>query len=1193
MKKILTIALLGALAAAPVMEAAEAFQWAPRAKGAPAEWHQAMRPGQRVNNAAKAPVTKPDNSLPESDYYSYLDMPDGSTWFATAELVTEIVSQNEYHTDYNIKGIKATVYNDKYEPVGYIEDTITLPEGYEKCSNVQFGAAVSKKFFNFDDAYEVMLMYNLKPTGEYGADAYTNVYSLRGATTPAEKVQTMKGYYTVAVNNATDSWSEDFFMEFFTGEQQTDTQLFYSFDIYKKASYSSPRATVMQSFTVDMVYVMSDGENETMPVVLNSNGRDVYVAVAQYEKTFFENPFDHTNDKLSADNAYVIDLWTCTGYASELTKKSTTRIPCETPASGFSMRSYCLGQFQGYEDISFAFGGDDPVFIISVVDSDYQENTSSAFAIYDISGNCIKTFGAGNEGFLHLSSVNGMPEQYCFILPDQDSGELTYTFVDFPSLETKASIPVVYSDSETTMTLSMTLDRTAGGGSCRYVFADAQGDLDQDGNTLHDVAWFNADGSMLRIDRINGGKDVNLLKPYIAGHALTPWLFNTDADQEYLFFVQRQDYPGAPTAHTELCVGNAKGEMLMQCVFDLTDASITASLVNLESNPALWYSHRDFESGEFINNFISLPLNKLEGAGTAADPYLIATPGDMGLVKYNLNASYRLSADLDYEGAYFVPVTGNFTGNLDGAGHTIRNFALDSKPMFGSIISNNANNKVSIKDLTLDGVKAGSTEAILAGATTNTVISGVVVKHLDVNSESGSEFGTLVAAANVGTEITECAVVRSSISRPNSTEVGGLVSTLGNGTSVTASYFAGTIKAASEVGGIAAYSRSTTAEIRDCHVDADITAKNLIGGIIATSGRGLIERCVVEGTLTATEAYGVWSNKENGNKPMISVGGIAGHLSTAQATYDGEGNLVAPSESPVIKGCVVGLSAITIPTDDPSLLETAHRIVGRSSVNDDPEITGETYDPATYDWVYTWGDPAPAEAGITDTYAIDALPAIHAGVEALPTSTEGKDMAISEADRTFFEGLAYGFFGYAASAPWVDNAPALPRLHYEATVSSSMAFNPAEITLNEGESAHVELLLEGISVEDLTISSSDEAACAVNPESANEDGSVVNVLVEVTKTGVYTVTATNGTLTALLTVTSLSGIEDVTVATAMTYDGHTVNAPGCAIELYNMTGVRVSAATEALTTEALPAGVYVAVATAADGSRSTLKIAVR
>lgn len=1193
MKKTLTLALLGCLCAVPgAMGADGGFKWAPKAKGAPAEWQKAI-----TKPAKKTPASRMaagiDHELPAAESFGYLDMPDGSTWFITTELEKTLVSENEYYKEYNITGIKATVYDDKYQKVGLIEDSFTLAEGIEKCTEVQFGVTVTKKFFNTDDSYEIMLMANYKPVDQYSIISKTYVYSLRGADKAAEKVQEIDGYYVAAVNNATDAWSEDYFIEFFSGESYTETEMIYSFDIYTKASWGSPVASSLKHFDVDMLYVMSDGENETLPVMLNSKGRNLYVTVARYEKTFFEDPYDYNNNNLSADNHYLIELWAREGYAQDLTLKKTTSIKCETPADGFSMRSYCIGQFSGYEDITFDFTDDgNPAYIVSIADSDYQENSSNFFAVYDLEGNVIHTFGEDNGGFLRLSSIPGKSEQLCFI-KIKPNGDVYYSFVDYPTMEETAQIPATIRDNEFSMTLSMALDRAPAGGSYNYVFADAHGVTDEAGNTLQPVAWFDSEGRLLRVDKINGGKDVNLIKPYIVGHALNPWLFNTDTRLEYMVLVQRQDYPGSAMAHTELCVINTDGDMLSQYVFPNDDSGISVSLVNLQANPAIWLSRRSFEDGLFHTEFISLPLNRLPGSGTEADPYLLATPGDMGQIKFNLTSHYRLANDIDYKGEPFVSISGQFTGSIDGASHSIKNFTLGDAPMFSALYGKE-DAKVSVTDLTLSGVTVtGSANAILAESTSNTVLSGVHVYKATVESDSDDEFGTIVAQANSGTEISECSAVKTVINRPKSIEVGGIVAILGNNAHVKASNFEGSIKAESELGGIAGSARTANSTITDCHVNATLEAQNRIGGILAISARGLVSRCIVEGEIIATEPQNVWSDKVGGNKPMMSVGGVIGYLPAAAMSYE-DGKPVEPSTDPVVKGCVVALDAITIPTDNPVLAETAHRIVGRSRVNNDPEIIDEVYNPSTYGYEYVWGEPAAPENCLADNYAVDDIAPIHGETAADLTSTEGKSIEWNAlVDGEIFDNLAYQFNGYAAEQPWVYSDNGLPRLYFEAGVGASMAFNPSEISLNEGETAKVVLELENIEFDALTFDFSDESACTANPVFITDEGNV-EIEVSVTKTGVYTVTATNGTISAVLTVTGTSGIGDVTVSTsALTYDGTTLKAADCAIALYNLSGILVASGNDTLSTVSLPAGVYMATATAADGTRSVLKIAVR
>lgn len=78
----------------------------------------------------------------------------------------------------------------------------------------------------------------------------------------------------------------------------------------------------------------------------------------------------------------------------------------------------------------------------------------------------------------------------------------------------------------------------------------------------------------------------------------------------------------------------------------------------------------------------SSPLARFSGgAGTAVDPFLISSVADLDRVRHARSAHFRLAADLDLTGSGFEPIVGEFTGRLDGAGHTIANFT-HSEPTF-------------------------------------------------------------------------------------------------------------------------------------------------------------------------------------------------------------------------------------------------------------------------------------------------------------------------------------------------------------------------------------------------------------------------------------------------------------------------------------------------------------------------------
>lgn len=72
----------------------------------------------------------------------------------------------------------------------------------------------------------------------------------------------------------------------------------------------------------------------------------------------------------------------------------------------------------------------------------------------------------------------------------------------------------------------------------------------------------------------------------------------------------------------------------------------------------------------------------------------------------------------------------------------------------------------------------------------------------------------------------------------------------------------------------------------------------------------------------------------------------------------------------------------------------------------------------------------------------------------------------------------------------------------------------------------------------------------------------------------------------------LNGIDNVvdTINAALRYDGSTVYAYGCTIEIYNASGIKEANGVESVSVNALPAGIYVVVATDAAGNKTAVKI---
>lgn len=1159
-----------------------ALKWAPK-KEANAWKVLKSKPSGTVAKAIET-VTGADVSWTGADAYSYLDMPDGSTWFVATTIRKEVLSQEEYYTEYAYTGIEVKIYDSNFNLTGYIDSPITVPEGYERCSGVQVADLVTQKFFNFDTNYEIMVMCTFKPEGGYGADPFTDVFSLRGPDTAAEKLTRLKGYYTSAVNASTSQWSEDYYMVFFSGETYTDEELLYTFDLYSKASYNNQAATLIKSFTVDMMYVMADGDNETLPVILTAHNGEAYVAVSKYEKTFFEDPFDWYNDNLTPDNKYVIELYKTSGWGTkELNLVSTTEIACETPAEPYMMRSYCLGRFRLEGDISFDFGtGDDPAFIVTVCDADMRENSESFLAVYNVAGNVMKTFGENSDAYMLLSDIKGYPQQYCFVQPDAN-GNYQFNMVNYPELDLAASLPLSVTENDEQYGLSFTLDRVPGQGSYGYAVAAQQGDVTESGETFHPVLWFDHNGIFSHVDRVMGGKNVVMMVPYVMSNGLSPYVFNTDVKTEYMAFVLRNENHGSTKSVYDLIVVNEDGENNFCYTFPVDATAITASLVNTSTHPAIWLSYRISGSDEYTSEFVDLPFNKWEGEGTAANPYIIHTAGDFNLIRNNLAAHYRVADDIDFDGTVLDGISGTFTGSLDGAGHTVRNLALAGHPIF-STMGEAGGSRVTVKDITFSHVSVGDASAVLANSIYTTTLENVYVYALNAELTKDSDFGGLVNGARFSSQITGCAVM-GTINAPQCSGVGGLVHTLAN-SSISASVFEGDITAGDNLGGIVANVQDAKATISDCHVTASLSARHTIGGIAANSSRGLISDCLVEGAISATEARNAYSWYAGGFVKEINTGGIVGSLDRPTADLESGETTVAVA---VTKN-VVALESITIPQDD-ALYATAHRIVGRTSINDDPAIIDEKYNEETQDWDTTWGDRL-AETGITDNYALAPLAVVDPALEASLNDVEGETLAAGKADTEFFEGLGFKFNGYSAAEPWVFNS-SLPSLYFESTVGAALYFDPASVSVAEGEKEYVMLILENVQPDALSIESSDESGCYLNPVEVDEDGNVVCEVVCL-KTGTYTITATNGTVSATLSVTGTSAMAEIAGENKpfIAFDGTSVTAPGCDITVYSVTGIEVARGRDTLSAASFVPGVYVAKATGADAT-DTLKFVVR
>ncbi len=1211
-KIVLTSVLAAFLAAMPAAAKSRLFQpAASQGKAVSATMALAQRGASllRPKSVDESGTITPDFSA-TSNYFAEIQScgtligPDDEDWFYTLEPVAEVMTQNPYYTQYDYTGFNIKVYDSKMNFVGQASGVLERPEDAKYCQSIVVGACVTRQFFAYGDDCEIMLIANYIPKVGSGSKQITYAYSLlpEGQSTPV--VFQLPGVYVQALN-AKSSYSENYWMAFF--EESTwleDAGKLPKFTVYRHASYDAPAQKVLD-IDYDERFVSSDGISDVvLPLVMNNVGSTVYLATWRYEKTFFENPDDPTNDKLSEDNNLIIQLYKSSG--NNLTLAKETKIPVTSPSADYSWRSYGMGTFFGANDLSFDYStGDMPAYIISVVDSDILENQSTYYAVYDTDGNILKTFGNNNSGFAEMSDIPGAPRQICFDMESAVTGEWGLVMCDYPSMAEVGFIPKLFEHDGDIWSLGAVPDRVLTNKGILYA-APVQPTNGGLSASVQDIGWFKADGTLDHVDHLELEGNILKINTFIDAAVLNPFIFNTSNGNEYIHWVYTDGLDGS-ASRLALVITDDKGKMLATRQLPADNTYPFCYIANIGNNPSILitYTTRS-EDGSRKDNMeiVSLPLNKFDGEGTVESPYLVRTFGDLDLMRNNLTSHFALANSIDCNGRRFRPIEGNFTGSLDGRGNEISGLnitttssgdamfqKLGRRLLFDELESGEISLTGAIRNLTLyqpeftAEASSGYKEyALLANEARYAEISNVHIVEPIINAPSDlrGTFGVMANSA-YNTDIVGCSVLDADVELPTSTGVGGFVNILSGG-SVKASAFSGKLTGLMRVGGIAVQNQGVPAVIKDCHVKADIAGESSLGGVMAFSSRSAISNTLVEGSITATEPV---AGSDDKGKPTLQykVGGVVGELSGFSYDEPDADDFMA------IENCVVALDAINLSTADEFAKATAaHRIVGWTSIDggeviewvEDPTSTSDSQKmkPIVHQ--------PEAEKRIANNHVISALAPIE--VASSPLATEGAEVE-GAADQAWFVGLGYAFDGASNEEPWVLDSER-PELFFETSASTALYFTESEIEGVAGTEINVPLVFRGIEPDAIMFGSTDEQGAAI----ANfvEPGEVV---VQLIKPGIYTLTATNYFKTASLKVTvkEVVGLDQIgnDAAALIDFDGYSVKAQGCAIAIYNAQGQLVASGKDALSTASLVSGVYVAKAQAADGTSSTLKFAAK
>lgn len=282
----------------------------------------------------------------------------------------------------------------------------------------------------------------------------------------------------------------------------------------------------------------------------------------------------------------------------------------------------------------------------------------------------------------------------------------------------------------------------------------------------------------------------------------------------------------------------------------------------------------------------ALPNDPMSGDGTANNPYVITTLNQLNAVRDDLNAHYKLGADIDASetanwsnGAGFVPIgydgNGNspFTGVFDGAGHAIRNLTinqpnLDIVGLFGMVGSNGRVEHIALEggliigNNHVGGLAGRSDGTIHLSYVTGTVrshmatagglagyngIHGKITSSYTTNAVTGTDYVGGLVGRNDGTVSDSYAAGRIS----GAAIVGGLVGD-NEGGEIIRSYASGAVSGSAEhVGGLVGYNIS--ALISQSYATGTVQGRSAVGGLVGSTGHGLIVQSYATGNVSGRD----------------------------------------------------------------------------------------------------------------------------------------------------------------------------------------------------------------------------------------------------------------------------------------------------------------------------------------------------
>ena len=245
------------------------------------------------------------------------------------------------------------------------------------------------------------------------------------------------------------------------------------------------------------------------------------------------------------------------------------------------------------------------------------------------------------------------------------------------------------------------------------------------------------------------------------------------------------------------------------------------------------------------------------GNGTATDPYVIMTGGQLMLLKnIELSSSnyFELGGNIDLDNKNWKPFA--FEGHLDGKGYTISNLYIDRDEDNQGLFSSCSRSIIS--NLTIKGVKIDAPSCNNIGALCGTASGQFINCHVILGSESvisGNKSVGGIIGGSRSSNLKNCSVASSATTAviKGSDSVGGLVGSDSYRSQFERNIVKAEITGGTRVGGLVGYS-TDAASINDCFFEGILVGEDYVGGFVG-DGRLTISGGKVVADITAKNGY--------------------------------------------------------------------------------------------------------------------------------------------------------------------------------------------------------------------------------------------------------------------------------------------------------------------------------------------------